>query len=76
VTRFRRRQRRRDVSRDADLRAVERLHHGKANANPNLTKDEDLAESAKTVGVGYDALLMRIVNLGLSYMPEWRMFEP
>jgi D-alanine-D-alanine ligase len=47
-----------------------------ANANPNLTKDEDLAESAKTVGVSYEALLMRIVNLGLSYMPEWRMFEP
>mgnify|MGYP001279711555 CR=1 FL=1 len=23
----------------------------------------------------YDKLLMRIVNLGLSYMPEWRMFE-
>ena len=36
-----------------------------ANANPNLTKDEDLAESAKAVGVGYEALFMRIVNLGL-----------
>jgi D-alanine-D-alanine ligase len=46
-----------------------------ANANPNLTRDEDLAESALTVGVGYDDLLMRIVNLGLGYMPEWRMFE-
>ena len=47
-----------------------------ANANPNLTRDEDLAESAKVVGVKYEALLTRIVNLGLSYMPEWRMFEP
>jgi D-alanine-D-alanine ligase len=47
-----------------------------ANANPNLTYGEDLAESAETVGVSYEALLMRIVNLGLSYMPEWRMFEP
>ena len=46
-----------------------------ANANPNLTKDEDLAESAKTVGVSYETLLTRIVNLGLAYMPEWRMFE-
>jgi D-alanine-D-alanine ligase len=46
-----------------------------ANANPNLTYGEDLAESADTAGVGYEALLMRIVNLGLSYMPEWRMFE-
>jgi len=46
-----------------------------ANANPNLTRDEDLAESAKTDGVSYEALLQRIVSLGLSYMPEWRMFE-
>jgi D-alanine-D-alanine ligase len=46
-----------------------------ANANPNLTQDEDLAESAKTVGVSYETLLTRIVNLGLAYMPEWRMFE-
>jgi D-alanine-D-alanine ligase len=46
-----------------------------ANANPNLTRDEDLAESARSVGLSYPALLTRIVNLGLSYMPEWRMFE-
>jgi D-alanine-D-alanine ligase len=46
-----------------------------ANANPNLTRDEDLAESARSVGLSYAALLTRIVNLGLSYMPEWRMFE-
>ena len=45
------------------------------NANPNLTRDEDLAESARAVGLNYPALLTRIVNLGLSYMPEWRMFE-
>ncbi len=46
-----------------------------ANANPNLTHGEDFAESAETVGVDYESLLMRIVNLGLAYMPEWRMFE-
>ena len=46
-----------------------------ANANPNLTRDEDFAESARAVGSSYEALLMRIVSLGLSYMPEWRMFE-
>jgi D-alanine-D-alanine ligase len=46
-----------------------------ANANPNLTFGEDFAESAETVGVSYEALLTRIVNLGLAYMPEWRMFE-
>jgi len=47
-----------------------------ANANPNLAYGEDFAESAHTVGIPYEALLTRIVNLGLAYMPEWRMFEP
>jgi D-alanine-D-alanine ligase len=47
-----------------------------ANANPNLSKGEDLADSAKAVGVGYTALIARIVQHGLAYMPEWRMFEP
>lgn len=46
-----------------------------ANANPDLTLGEDFAESANAAGIGYDALISRIVNLGLSYMPEWRMFE-
>lgn len=46
-----------------------------ANANPELTRGEDLAESAKAVGIDYEALIKRIVNLGLSYMPEWRMYE-
>ncbi|NJN51801.1 MAG: D-alanine--D-alanine ligase [Gammaproteobacteria bacterium] len=46
-----------------------------ANANPNLTFGEDFAESAETVGVSYEALMTRIVGLGLAYMPEWRMFE-
>ena len=46
-----------------------------ANANPNLTRDEDLAESARTAGMSYETLLTRIVSLGLAYMPEWRMFD-
>jgi D-alanine-D-alanine ligase len=46
-----------------------------ANANPNLSHGEDLADSAKAVGMGYTALIARIVQLGLGYMPEWRMFE-
>lgn len=46
-----------------------------ANANPDLTRGEDFAESAASTGVDYDALISRIVNLGCSYMPEWRMFE-
>jgi D-alanine-D-alanine ligase len=46
-----------------------------ANANPNLTFGEDFAESAEAVGLGYEALLTRIVNLGIAYRPEWRLFE-
>jgi len=47
-----------------------------ANANPNLSKGEDLAASAKAAGMSYTALVHRIVELGLAYRPEWRMFEP
>jgi D-alanine-D-alanine ligase len=46
-----------------------------ANANPNLSKGEDLADSAKAAGISYTALIDRIVELGRAYMPEWRMFE-
>ena len=47
-----------------------------ANANPDLSYGEDFAESASSAGLSYPKLIMRIVNLGLSYMPEWRTFEP
>jgi D-alanine-D-alanine ligase len=46
-----------------------------ANANPNLSKGEDLADSAKAVGISYTKLIDRVVQLGLAYMPDWRMFE-
>ncbi len=46
-----------------------------ANANPDLTNGEDLAESARAIGIDYEAFISRIVSLGLSYMPEWRMYE-
>lgn len=46
-----------------------------ANANPDLTLGEDFAESAASVGIDYDSLIKKIVNLGLSYEPEWRMYE-
>jgi len=47
-----------------------------ANANPDLTTGEDFAESAGATGVNYQALIKRIVSIGLAYRPEWRMFEP
>ena len=47
-----------------------------ANANPDLTYGEDFAESAHAAGFDYETLISKIVSLGRSYMPEWRMFEP
>jgi D-alanine-D-alanine ligase len=43
-----------------------------ANANPNLTRDEDFAESARAAGIGYSDLLERILTLGRSYRVAWR----
>lgn len=43
-----------------------------ANANPSLGAGDDFARSALAVGLGYDALLERIMSLGRSYRAEWR----
>lgn len=43
-----------------------------ANANPNLAQSEDLATSALSIGIGYDALLERILRHGLAYEAAWR----
>ncbi len=43
-----------------------------ANANPNIEYGEDFAESAHTAGIDYEALVQRILNLGLSYKPAWK----
>jgi D-alanine-D-alanine ligase len=43
-----------------------------ANANPNLALTEDLATSALSSGLGYDALLERIMRFGMSYQAAWR----
>jgi len=40
-----------------------------ANPNPQLSEDEDFAQSAKKAGVDYETLLQRIVNLGLRWEP-------
>jgi D-alanine-D-alanine ligase len=41
-----------------------------ANPNPQLACGEDFAESAGRIGISYDNLLQRIINLGLSWRPE------
>lgn len=61
---------------DLRMREDGRVFLLEANANPDLTYGEDFAESAASVGLDYSKLLIRILNLGRSYMPEWRMFEP
>ncbi len=42
-----------------------------ANANPNLSHDEDFAASAAADGVSFEDLLNRILQLGLSYPAPW-----
>jgi len=46
-----------------------------ANANPNISHDEDFAQSALSVGIEFDGLLERIVRLGLNYQAAWRLTE-
>jgi len=41
-----------------------------ANANPQIARGEDFAASAEKVGLSYDAVLQRIINLGLRWQPE------
>ena len=42
------------------------------NATPDITYDEDLSLSARAAGLSYEALLQRILNLGLRYRSPWR----
>lgn len=46
-----------------------------ANPNPEIKYGEDFAESAHHAGIDYPELLQRILNLGLSYKPEWKKLE-
>jgi len=41
-----------------------------ANPNPQLAYGEDFAESAEKGGLDYDALIARIIRLGLARPPE------
>ncbi len=42
-----------------------------ANPNPDLCFGEDFAESAERTDTTYEALVQRILNLGLRYQPPW-----
>jgi D-alanine-D-alanine ligase len=40
-----------------------------ANPNPQIARNEDFADSAEHAGVKYEALLQKILTLGMSYEP-------
>ena len=42
-----------------------------ANPNPDLCFGEDFAESAELVGIGYELLIQKLLNLGMRYQPAW-----
>jgi D-alanine-D-alanine ligase len=44
-----------------------------ANCNPDICRDEDFAAAAAAAGLGYEALLERLVGLGESYAAPWRV---
>ena len=41
-----------------------------ANPNPQIARGEDFAASAERSGLPYEAVLQRIINLGLRWQPE------
>lgn len=60
---------------DFRLREDGSLYMLEANANPNLTREEDFAESARAAGLEYPALLERIMTLGRTYRAEWTYYD-
>jgi D-alanine-D-alanine ligase len=44
-----------------------RLYLLEPNPNPDLNRDEDLAQSAASVGITYPQLIQRVINLGLRF---------
>jgi D-alanine-D-alanine ligase len=57
-----------------DMRLTEegRIYVLEANPNPDLCHDEDFAQSAKLASVAYEALIQRLLNLGLRWSAAWR----
>ena len=46
-----------------------RIYVLEVNPNPQIAHQEDFADSAEHCGVNYEALLQKIVTLGMSYDP-------
>jgi len=47
-----------------------RVYVLEANPNPQLAYGEDFAESAERIGISYENLMQRIINLGMRWRPE------
>jgi D-alanine-D-alanine ligase len=54
---------------DLRLTAEGEIYLLEANPNPQIARGEDFADSAAAGGLPYEALLQRILTLGLSYQP-------
>ena len=48
-----------------------KLYFLEANPNAQIAFGEDLAESAERAGLNYEALLQRVLNIGLQWKPEF-----
>jgi D-alanine-D-alanine ligase len=59
---------------DFRLNSEGKLYVLEANPNPNLAYGEDFAESADKIGISFEELLQRILNLGFRYQAEWKAF--
>jgi D-alanine-D-alanine ligase len=46
-----------------------RIYVLEVNPNPQIAHQEDFADSAEHCGLSYEALLQKIVTLGMSYDP-------
>lgn len=57
---------------DMRMDAAGRVWTLEANPNPDLCFGEDFAEAMERVGYSYEALIQKILNLGLAYVAPWR----
>jgi D-alanine-D-alanine ligase len=55
---------------DFRLDAEGRLYVLEANPNPQLARGEDLAASAEHAAISYEALIQRLVGLGMRWAPD------
>jgi D-alanine-D-alanine ligase len=55
---------------DLRLDAEGRVWVLEANPNPQVARGEDFAASAEKVGITYEQLMQRILNLGMRWQPE------